>query len=160
MSRCSLFVSTATMSCSLAFASSTSADIIGAVLVPYEITAADFGGAEVTVYVQDLYLVSDDPADTLLNIYNCNLPPDAQIPFFQSFTGTGWRPTNLGGPFDTEALRYADSFVTIGGFPFGETFPPGYLGPVPARDLIPTSVETTRAIRAWTPGGTTAAHRA
>jgi MYXO-CTERM domain-containing protein len=36
--------------------------------------------------------------------------------YFQSFTGTGWQPTNLGGPFDTAALQQADSFVTIGGF--------------------------------------------
>ena len=34
----------------------------------------------------------------------------------QSFTGTGWQPTNLGGPFDNPAVQAADSFVTIGGF--------------------------------------------
>ncbi len=45
MSRYSLFVSTATMSCSLAFATSASADLIGAALVPYEVTATEFGGA-------------------------------------------------------------------------------------------------------------------
>jgi hypothetical protein len=44
-----------------------------------------------------------------------------QVNYFQSTTGTGWQPTNLGGIFDTEALRNADSFVTIGGFDQGGT---------------------------------------
>jgi hypothetical protein len=93
-----------------------SADYTGAVEVGYSVTAADFGGAEVTVYVCDIYMVSNDAADTLLNIYNWNTAIGAPTSFFQSFTGTGWTPTNLGGPFDTAALQQADSFVTIGGF--------------------------------------------
>ena len=93
-----------------------SADITGAYVVRYTVTADDFDGTEVTVNVQDLYLSSDDPADTALNIYNLNVPSTGMVTYFQSFTGTGWQPTNLGGPFDAAALRLADSFVTIGGF--------------------------------------------
>lgn len=97
------------------------ADMTGVVQIGYTVTATDFGGAEVTAYVVDLFMTSDDPSDTLLNIYNFELTFDTNkcpldLCFFQSFTGTGWMPTNLGGPFDTEALRRADSFVTIGGF--------------------------------------------
>ena len=92
------------------------ADITGAYILRYTITAEDFGGAEVTINVADLYLTSDDPPTTALNIYNCNLPSTPQSCYFQSFTGTGWTPNNLGGLFDTPALRHADSFVTIGAF--------------------------------------------
>jgi MYXO-CTERM domain-containing protein len=96
-----------------------SASITGAVAVSYSVTAADFGGASVTVNVQDIYMTSNDAADTLLNVYNLTLSDtSAGLTYFQSFTGTGWLPTNLGGPFDTAALQSADSFVTIGGFDF------------------------------------------
>ena len=100
-----------------------SAEITGAYVVSYSVTAADFDGTSVTVNVQDLYLSSDDAwegvpesGDTVLNVYNLNLVESGRVDYFQSFTGTGWKPTNLGGPFDTPALRLADSFVTIGGF--------------------------------------------
>ena len=100
-------------------AGSASASITGATVVSYSVTAADFGGAEVTVNVQDLYMTSNDAADVMLNVYNLTLSGTASgITYFQSFTGTGWQPTNLGGPFDTAALQSADSFVTIGGFDF------------------------------------------
>ncbi len=59
---------------------------------------------------------SNDAADTLLNVFNMNLASTAEVDYFQSATGTGWLPSNLGGIFDTPALRMADSFVTIGGF--------------------------------------------
>jgi len=98
-----------------AVASVASADYTDAVQVAYTVTAADFGGAEVTVNVVDVYMISNDTADTLLNVYNWNTVGGAAS-YFQSFTGTGWQPTNLGGPFDTAALQSADSFVTIGGF--------------------------------------------
>ena len=97
-------------------AATASADITGAYVVGYSVTAADFDGNDVTVNVQDLYLSSDDAADTALNVFNYNAGGDAATSYFQSFTGTGWQPTNLGGPFDAPALRLADSFVTIGGF--------------------------------------------
>ena len=103
-------------------ATTASADYTGATLDGYWVTdAADFSGT-VSVFVVDVYLLSDDlwegtdgSGDTLLNVYNWNAV-GAPGAFFQSFTGTGWQPTNLGGPFDTEALQTADSFVTIGGF--------------------------------------------
>ncbi|MBQ71930.1 MAG: hypothetical protein CMJ67_03400 [Planctomycetaceae bacterium] len=97
-------------------AATASADITGAYVYSYSVTAADFDGADVTVNVQDLYLSSNDAADTALNVFNYNAGANAATSYFQSFTGTGWQPTNLGGPFDAPALRLADSFVTIGGF--------------------------------------------
>ena len=105
-------------------AGTASADYTGAVEVAYSVTAADFGGAEVTVNVVDVYMTSNDSADTLLNVYNWNTVGGAAS-YFQSFTGTGWQPTNLGGPFDTTALQQADSFVTIGGFGAGALQTPG-----------------------------------
>ena len=100
----------------LTLGTAATAEITGAYTYNYTVTAADFDGSDVTVNVQDLYLSSNDAADTVLNVYNVNLVEAAQVPYFQSFTGTGWQPTNLGGPFDTPALRMADSFVTVGGF--------------------------------------------
>ena len=97
-------------------AAAASADITGAYVVSYSVTAEDFGGGSVTVNVQDLYMSSDDSADTLLNVFNMNLASTAQVDYFQSATGTGWLPNNLGGIFDNPAIRLADSFVTIGGF--------------------------------------------
>ncbi len=76
----------------------------------------DFGGASISVKVQDLYAVGNNAADVVLNAYLMHVTAEAQVDYFQSLTGTGWAPINLGGPFDTEALRRADSFVTIGGF--------------------------------------------
>ena len=99
-----------------AVAATASADITGAVTYNYVTTAEDFGGTSVTVNVSDLYLLSDDAADTVLNVYNMQMASAGQVNYFQSATGTGWTPTNLGGIFDTAALRLADSFVTIGGF--------------------------------------------
>ncbi len=93
-----------------------------AVEIGYAVSVADFGGAVVDAYVVDVYMISNaawggtsGSGDTLLNVYNWNTVGGAAS-YFQSFTGTGWQPTNLGGPFDTAALQSADSFVTIGGF--------------------------------------------
>ncbi len=101
-----------------AVAATSSADVTGAVTVDYTVTAEDFGGTMVTVNVSDLYLTSNDAADTVLNVYNMSMATAGQVSYFQSATGTGWQPANLGGIFDTEALQFADSFVTIGGFSF------------------------------------------
>ena len=79
-----------------------SADITGAYVVNYEVSVEDFGGATVSVFVQDMYLMSDNGADVALNVYNMD-------------TSTGWLAQNAGGIFDNPALRLADSFVTIGG---------------------------------------------
>ena len=97
-------------------AAGAAADITGAITVDYSVSVEDFGGAAVNVNVSDLYLLSDDAADVALNVYNLMLADTAEVNYFQSITGTGWTPTNLGGIFDTPALRLADSFVTIGGF--------------------------------------------
>ena len=96
-------------------AASASADITGAYVVSYEVTAEDFGGSLITVNVQDLYLSSNDAADTALNVYNLMLVEQAQVNYFQSATSTGWLAQNAGGIFDNAALQQADSFVTIGG---------------------------------------------
>ena len=105
-----------TLAATAAISGTAFADITGAYVVNYSVTASDFDGSDVTVNIQDLYLSSDDGADTALNVFNYNASSTAASSYFQSFTGTGWQPTNLGGPFDTPALRLADSFVTIGGF--------------------------------------------
>ena len=97
-------------------AAGAAADITGSVTYDYSVSVEDFGGAAVTVNVSDLYLLSDNAADVALNVYNLELAESAQVSYYQSITGTGWTPTNLGGIFDTPALRLADSFVTIGGF--------------------------------------------
>ena len=112
-----------TVAATTALTAAASADIIGAYTVNYSVTAEDFGGASVTVNVQDLYLWSDDAADVALNVFNLDLVSAAQVSYFQSATGVGWLPSNLGSIFDTPALRAADSFVTIGGFAQGGLAP-------------------------------------
>ena len=102
-------------------AAGASAEITGAMTYDYTITAEDFGGTMVNVNVSDLYLTSNDAADVALNVYNMQMAASGMVNYFQSITGTGWQPTNLGGIFDTEALRSADSFVTIGRFDQGGT---------------------------------------
>ncbi|MDG2022505.1 MAG: hypothetical protein P8J59_11200, partial [Phycisphaerales bacterium] len=54
----------------MAVAGAAFADVTGAVTVDYMVTAEDFGGDMVTVNVSDLYLTSNDAADTVLNVYN------------------------------------------------------------------------------------------
>ena len=95
---------------------SAAAEITGVLAVSSSKTVSDFGGAAVTLGITDLYMMSNDAADTLLNVYNFNFAPIAPLSFYQSTTGAGWTPTNLGGPFDNQATREGDSFVTIGGF--------------------------------------------
>lgn len=98
-------------------ATTASAGITGAYVVNYEVTAEDFGGTSVTVFVQDLYLSSNDAADMALNVFNLDTSgaADPASSYFQSGTSTGWLIQNGGGIFDNPALRLADSFVTIGG---------------------------------------------
>ena len=107
----------------LGLAAAASAEITGAYVVSYSVTAEDFGGASVTVNVQDLYLASDDATDVALNVYNFEMAATGQVTYFQSATGAGWLPNNLGSIFDTDALRRADSFVTIGGVAQDTLFP-------------------------------------
>ena len=99
------------------------ADVTGAYVVRYSVTAEDFDGTEVTVNVADIYLSSDDPNDTVLNAYDLSIADAGKVPYFQSSAGTGWLPNNSGGLFDTAAVRSADSFITVGGVAQGVTFP-------------------------------------
>ncbi len=106
-------------------AATASADITGAYVVSYSTTAEDFGGTVVNVFVQDLYLKSNDSADVALNVFNFDLSSaaNAASSYFQSSTSTGWLAQNAGGIFDNDALRQADSFVTIGGVAQFELYP-------------------------------------
>ena len=136
-----------------AVAATASADITGAVTYNYVTTAEDFGGTSVTVNVSDLYLLSDDAADTVLNVYNMQMASAGQVNYFQSATGTGWTPTNLGGIFDTAALRLADSFVTVGGFTQDTLLPeqaPGIgAGMALDPDFGPSNVDYPSASGGW-----------
>ncbi|MCP4836150.1 MAG: hypothetical protein GY895_15455, partial [Phycisphaera sp.] len=83
---------TLTVMAAAAIAAPASAEITGAYTVDYSTSAADFDGGVVTVNVKDLYLSSDDAADTVLNVYNMNMAESGMVTYFQSFTGTGWQP--------------------------------------------------------------------
>ena len=112
---------------SLLVSSLAFSDYLGVVEDGYWSEHLDFDGLPVNVYVVDLYMTSDNPDDVLLNVYNFigNYPGEpGSNSFFQSFTGGGWVPNNLGGPFETGALRNIDSFVTIGGFDLSSSAPP------------------------------------
>ena len=63
----------------LAVAGASFADITGAMTVDYSITAEDFGGVMVSVNVSDLYLTSNDAADTALNVYNMTMAAAGQV---------------------------------------------------------------------------------
>ena len=97
-------------------ATTTNADITGAFTFDSTIMAQDFGGGEIVVFVQDLYFISNDSNDVVRSAFDLLLEPSAQIDYYQAPAGLGWAPSNLGGPFDTDSVRRADSFVTIGGF--------------------------------------------
>lgn len=120
-----------------AFSGAALADFNDAVVVRYAVQAEEADGTAVSVMVEDLYLLTDDPKDVDLNIYDLILPADGRVPYFQSQTGPGWTPTNIGGPFDTSALRFADSFVTVGGMDFGTTAPPQSPGAGGATQIDP-----------------------
>ena len=82
----------------------------------FSVAAKDFGRTSFSMNIQDLYLSSADTADTALNLFNSGLADAGQSTDFQSFASPGWQPNNLGGPFNTAALRNANSFVVDGGF--------------------------------------------
>ena len=62
-------------------AATASADITGAYVVSYAVNTTDFGGAAVSVNVQDLYLSSDDGADVALNVYNMQMSEAGKVDF-------------------------------------------------------------------------------
>ena len=98
-----------------------SADVTGVYTTRYTDTSEDRGQSVQTTTVIDVYVSSDDDADTVLGVFNFSLAPDAQVIYFQSATepafptNTWWLPKNLGSSFDIESVRRSDSFVTIGG---------------------------------------------
>lgn len=64
-------------SAAICAASAASADITGAYGTKYSVTAEDRNGAVVTRTIIDLYVSSDDDADTVLGVFNFNLVPDS-----------------------------------------------------------------------------------
>ena len=106
----------------LLVATTAFAEITGAYVVEYSVTAADFDGSEVTVNVQDLYISANDLEDKVSSIIGFNMADEGRVNYFQS-PGSTWMALNAGGPFDSPALRQADSFVTIGGFEQGVLTP-------------------------------------
>jgi uncharacterized protein (TIGR03382 family) len=100
-----------------ALTSATSAEITGAYYCGRYVDAVDFAGTpDFGGYVIDLWLRSNDATDTVLNTFNGNMENSlGATTYYQSFTGGTWLPNNLGPPFETEALKHADSFVSMGG---------------------------------------------
>ena len=122
--RISLLVSTTAAAC---IAVAASADITGAYTTVYYDTSRAYaeGDFAYTQRVIDLYLSSDDDADTVLGVFDFSLAPEGQNNYFQAYselafpTSTWWVPKNGGDFLDTESVRRQDSFVTIGGFEQG-----------------------------------------
>jgi hypothetical protein len=102
-------------------AGTASADVTGVYTTRYTDISEDRGQSTQTTTVIDVYVSSDDDADTVLGIFDFSLNPEAQVIYFQSAsepafpTNTWWLPKNPGGIFDIESVRRSDSFVTIGG---------------------------------------------
>ena len=102
-------------------AATATADITGVYTTRYVDTSENFGQSTNTNTVIDLYVSSDDDADTVLGVFDFNLALEGQVSYFQSFaeyafpTNIWWNPKNGGGGLDIESVRRADSFVTIGG---------------------------------------------
>ena len=92
------------------------ADYYDAVVHQYFVSATDFGGVQVQVYVQDVYLLYEGPisASLLSHVRDWTNGPSSARTYFHSFLGNGWLPSTLRGPFQSEALSYADSFVSLG----------------------------------------------
>ena len=98
--------------------SPSSADILGTRTLSYRVTAQDLGDApDFDGFVVDIFLLSDDPTDTNLNVGNMTLENSLGTPaYYQSLTAPGWTPSSLGKDFfESDAMRFADSFVSIGG---------------------------------------------
>jgi hypothetical protein len=80
-----------------------------------QVSAVDgFGASDFNGTVVDLWLEFDSVDDVMLNVYNFN-DINLGTTYYQSFTGSGWQPNNQGAPFETDALAFADSYITIGG---------------------------------------------
>ena len=96
-------------------ATAATADITGFVYQDVkQVSAADFAGQpDFDGTVIDLWMEFDDSADILLNTFNFN-DVNLGMTYWQSYPGAGWTPNNLGIPFETDALKFADSYVSIG----------------------------------------------
>ena len=115
------FTSILSTSAAICVAATATADVTGIYTTRYTDTSENFGQATFTNTVIDLYVSSDDDADTVLGVFDFSLAPDGQVFYFQSSveyafpTNIWWNPKNGGGDLDIESMRRADSFVTIGG---------------------------------------------
>jgi len=96
-----------------AITAGASADFTAAMTNGYNVSVTDFFGNSIDLYVMDMYLMSDDANDVLLNVYNMNMSGPGT--FYQAVASPTWTPSYAaGGPFDTDAAARGDSFVTIG----------------------------------------------
>ena len=69
------------------------ADITGVYTTKYIDTSENFGQSTNTNTVIDLYVGSDDDADTVLGVFDFNLSLDGQVYYFQSAAEYAF-PTN------------------------------------------------------------------
>ena len=97
-----------------AITAGASADFTAAMTNGYNVSVTDFFGNSIDLYVMDMYLMSDDANDVLLNVYNMNMSGPGT--FYQAVASPTWTPSYAAdsGPFDTDAAARGDSFVTIG----------------------------------------------
>ena len=95
----------------------TNAEFTGSVFMDIKVIKAvdDFGAEDFNGTVVDLWVESDDLADVLLNVHDFN-DINLGLTYYQCSTSVSWLPGNLGGVFETQALLYADSYVSIGGY--------------------------------------------
>ena len=95
----------------------TNAEFTGSVFMDIKVIKAvdDFGAEDFNGTVVDLWAESDDSDDVLLNVHDFN-DINLGLTYYQCSTSVSWLPGNLGGIFETQALLYADSYVSIGGY--------------------------------------------
>jgi len=94
------------------------ADIVGICHIARAVDAVDgFGGPDFNGVVIDIWLQSTDPDDRLLSIFGMNIKNTigGNCYYQSSQLGQSWLPSNILPPFETDALKHADSFVSIGG---------------------------------------------
>ena len=75
-----------------AVATTATAEFNDAVVVRYAVDAVQFDGTTISVMVEDLYLLTDDPNDVDVNIYNVNIPAEARISYYQADAASTWTP--------------------------------------------------------------------
>ena len=96
-------------------ASATSGNVNEIRVVKRYVEADDFDGSPAFAgEVADLYVLFDTPDANLLGVSEFTILNPSVEQFYQSVTASGWMPNLQGGLFETDAAKYADSFVTIG----------------------------------------------